>query len=676
MSKNFPLNSKEKVLPSDDTATVVEENEFTSNLTESILLLQKHPDLITNLKTSLEENTLTIKQIPKKITSVVLEYNRQKSSELHIALTPTTKRLTNFLRDAFFIRGYGLETFVASCMGESGHSGWANASTETPVKFKQMPSYAEYLLKWKTFTDLKTVRLGERGQDDILTSKPTLLKDIWKLKINMSGEEKNFSDSLTSFFTKSRNWFSTDNETIFGLLTKFGEYILKNQNIDVIFEETLNILFEEAREIDKDKIQTICQLRNNGSKTFKQLFCFALEHCIKLNPLPPSGGGHTFSRHTTQGPRSDMNYVPPTEEVTLNNRVVPIILNDRDPKKRRPNRSYWKKILVSTFCIMSFIYFTLLLFETYRLLNATITRILDARVTYLALYGPGNESQADKTFIGYINSFLQVMYESAAGNIIETLDSLSPLIMQQLLNSLMTVATTATNEQYSSCADGIFGCVNSFFTGESQRQLEDLTNILAMKEFDTAVLEVRHTLQRRINETKYIWRSGTRNLVTALHGISFSSILMLHILYPKSYNREIVAVSASALITAYNTNPLYGIYALGGQFSLLLYPQIPQINVEEIEEIEDSPLVEQSQASTPQLVIAQPDVPPPVSLRQQFNHLKSIRGALKTLRDKANEELRRDESVSRGGRKRRTLKKRKYKTMKKKIIKNKRTIRR
>jgi hypothetical protein len=169
------------------------------------------------------------------------------------------------------------------------------------------------------------------------------------------------------------------------------------------------------------------------------------------------------------------------------------------------------------------------------------------------------------------------------------------------------------------------------------------------------------------------------SISVSLNIISFSSILMLHILYPQSYNTQIVMVSASALITAYNTNPLYGIYALGGQFSLLLYPQIPQIN--NVEEI-DSQLVEQSHSSTPQLAITQadvpPQVPPQVSLRRQFERMNAMRGTLSALIKKGNEELERDGSGSgsRGGRKCRTLKKRKYKTMKKKIIKNKRTIRR
>lgn len=663
-----------KVVPTRETDTVVLQNEKTSNLTNTILLLKQHSDLIKLLKTSLENEFKgmlsnkfgdmlsdkvvkqeVIKKIFTKITSEVVEYNKKKlRQELRFVVIPEAQTFyyTHFLRDAFLIHSYGLERFVTLCMSESHHGGWSHHEGTDKVKFTKMTSYKKYDERKATYEQLKLKRLHEPSiSGNISTQNPTLLADVWDLNRIMSEDENNFSNSLKSFFTKSQNWFSAD-KTIFGLLKKFGKYILKNQNIDEIFGDTLNTLFQEESSRLKAKIKEIQDTKEIGSITCKQLFCFALDHCIKLNPLPPSGGGQFVSR-----PRS-------SEEVSLNNIVVPI---------RQNNRSYWKKILVSTFCIMSFIYFTLLLFETYRLLNSTITRILDARVTYLALYGPENESEADRTFVGYINSFLQVMYESAAGNIIETLDSLSPLIMQQLINSLMTVATTATNVQYNTCADGIFGCVNSFFTGESQRQLEEVTQVLAMKEFDTAIIQFRYSLQSRINETKYIWRSGTRNLVTALHGISFSSILMLHILYPQSYNNEIVAGSATMLITAYNTNPLYGLYVLGGQFSLLLYPQIPQIN--NVEEI-DSQLVEQPQASTPQLAITQADVSPQETLRQQLQRMGSMRDTLSTLIQKANKELEGDESRSRGGRKCRTLKKRKYKTMKKKIIKNKRTIRR
>ena len=635
-----------------DTETVLSQDEFASNLSDVIMLLKTHPDLLTSINTiPVMKSDLINREIQQKIQ----QYNKLKQ----MVITPETTLYEQFLRDAFLIHRYGLEQFVSICMGESGRGGWAYHKGTDQVKFSQMTSCKKYFQLKATYEELKIKRNKERNKTRI-SGKTTLLADVWDLDRTMPQEDKDFSDSLKSFFTIYRLRTNKNKNTIFGLLKEFGEYILKNQNIDEIFGETLNTLFQEPpsnfsvkviNEI-RDKIGEIQGTKGIGSKTCKQLFCFALDHCIKLNPIPPSGGGQFVSR-----PRS-------SEEVSLNNIVVPI---------RQNNRSYWKKILVSTFCIMSFIYFTLLLFETYRLLNSTITRILDARVTYLALYGPENESEADRTFVGYINSFLQVMYESAAGNIIETLDSLSPLIMQQLVNSLMTVATTATNVQYNTCADGIFGCVNSFFTGESQRRLEEVTQDLAMKEFDTAIIQFRYSLQSRINETKYIWRSGTRNLVTALHGISFSSILMLHILYPQSYNTQIVMVSASALITAYNTNPLYGIYALGGQFSLLLYPQIPQIN--NVEEI-DSPLVEQSHSSTPQLAITQADVPPQVSLRRQFERMNAMRGTLSALIKKGNDELERDGHGSRGGRKCRTLKKRKYKTMKKKIIKNKRTIRR
>ena len=635
-----------------DTETVLSQDEFASNLSDVIMLLKTHPDLLTSINTiPVMKSDLINREIQQKIQ----QYNKLKQ----MVITPETTLYEQFLRDAFLIHRYGLEQFVSICMGESGRGGWAYHKGTDQVKFSQMTSCKKYFQLKATYEELKIKRNKERNKTRI-SGKTTLLADVWDLDRTMPQKDKDFSDSLKSFFTIYRLRTNKNKNTIFGLLKEFGEYILKNQNIDEIFGETLNTLFQEPpsnfsvkviNEI-RDKIEKIQGTKGIGSKTCKQLFCFALDHCIKLNPLPPSGGGQFVSR-----PRS-------SEEVSLNNIVVPI---------RPNNRSYWKKILLSTFCIMSFIYFTLLLFETYRLLNATITRILDARVTYLALYGPENESEADTTFVGYINSFLRVMYESAAGNIIETLDSLSPLIMQQLVNSLMTVATTATNVQYNTCADGIFGCVNSFFTGESQRRLEEVTQDLAMKEFDTAIIQFRYSLQSRINETKYIWRSGTRNLVTALHGISFSSILMLHILYPQSYNTQIVMVSASALITAYNTNPLYGIYALGGQFSLLLYPQIPQIN--NVEEI-DSPLVEQSHSSTPQLAITQADVPPPVSLRRQFERMNAMRGTLSALIKKGNDELERDGPGARGGRKCRTLKKRKYKTMKKKIIKNKRTIRR
>ena len=635
-----------------DTETVLSQDEFASNLSDVIMLLKTHPDLLTSINTiPVMKSDLINREIQQKIQ----QYNKLKQ----MVITPETTLYEQFLRDAFLIHRYGLEQFVSICMGESGRGGWAYHKGTDQVKFSQMTSCKKYFQLKATYEELKIKRNKERNKTRI-SGKTTLLADVWDLDRTMPQEDKDFSDSLKSFFTIYRLRTNKNKNTIFGLLKEFGEYILKNQNIDEIFGETLNTLFQEESSRLKAKIEKIQGTKEIGSNTCKQLFCFALDHCIKLNPIPPSGGGQFVSR-----PRS-------SEEVSLNNIVVPI---------RPNNRSYWKKILLSTFCIMSFIYFTLLLFETYRLLNATITRILDARVTYLALYGPENESEADTTFVGYINSFLRVMYESAAGNIIETLDSLSPLIMQQLVNSLMTVATTATNVQYNTCADGIFGCVNSFFTGESQRRLEEVTQDLAMKEFDTAIIQFRYSLQSRINETKYIWRSGTRNLVTALHGISFSSILMLHILYPQSYNTQIVMVSASALITAYNTNPLYGIYALGGQFSLLLYPQIPQIN--NVEEI-DSPLVEQSHSSTPQLAITQadvppqvpPQVPPPVSLRRQFERMNAMRGTLSALIKKGNDELERDGPGARGGRKCRTLKKRKYKTMKKKIIKNKRTIRR
>ena len=657
---------------SDDTATVAEENEFASNLSDVIMLLKTHPDLLTLINT-IPDSDLINKEIQdlinREIQQKIQEYNR----ETQMVITPETRLYEQFLRDAFLIHRYGLEQFVSICMGESSSRGWAPDATRDrtdQVKFSQMTSCKKYFQLKATYEELKIKRKKERNKRRI-SEKTTLLADVWDLDITMPQKYKDFSDSLKSFFTIYKVRTYKNKYTIFELLKQFGEYILKNEDIDEIFRKTLLKLFkikpsnvsDEVKNKIIDKVGEIKGTEGIGNKTCKQLFCFALDHCIKLNPIPQSGGGQTASR------------TGPSEEVSLYDIVVPI---------RPNNRSYWKKILLSTFCIMSFIYFTLLLFETYRLLNATITRILDARVTYLALYGPSRESEADKTFVGYINSFLRVMYESAAGNIIDTLDSLSPLIMQQLINSLMTVATTANNEQYNTCVDGIFGCVNSFFTGESQQRLVEVTQEIAMKEFDTAIIHFRYSLQSRINEAKYIWRSGTRNLVTALHGISFSSILMLHILYPQSYNTQIVMVSASALITAYNTNPLYGIYGLGGQFSLLLYPRIPQIpqnnNVEErnipqvpYPQTHDNIVPEESSSLMSR---AQYHAQQQYMRARQHEMMEYIERQRRNALELAQSRARREANNLDGGRKCRTLKKRKYKTMKKKIIKNKRTIRR
>ena len=613
-----------------DAQTVSTQDEYRTNLTNIILLLKPHSGLMKNLEDiPIDNDTKIFEKMRIDFGTKIKEYNTiPPVGESRIVATPDTLHYPRFLRDAFIIKRYGFETFVGSCMSESKQGGWA--ADKRQVKFKVMTSYEKYDELLTQYEDLKSRRLRESNKSSI-SSKPNLLEDIWKLKpIN-----EEFCESLKSFFTIPSNWISSNDKTIFGLLKLYAKYI-HGKNIHNVFETTITELFKNASHEDKQTLRSITALRKTGSNTCKKLFCFALHYCMNLNPLETSGGGNFFGRRAEQ------------QVVAIDQR----------------NRSYWKKILVLTFSIMSFIYFTFLLFETFRLLNSTITRILDARVTYLALYGEGQERPEDTTFVGYMNSFLRVMYEVGAGNIIETLDSLTPSLMHEIQESLRTVATTATNDQYTNCADGIFGCINSFFSGELQAQVQAATEAAAMREIDLAILAARYKLQTKINDIKFTYRSGTRNLVTALHGISFSSIL---ILYPASYTRDIVGVSAGSLMAAYTVNPLYGLYGLGGHLSLLMYPQVRGIGRLPIPAQAD--VRAQVQAPIP----AQVEAPiRPVGPQAVVNNFRNFV-------DRVNPQLEQLERLlaqhsgedSRGGKNRKTFKKRANKTVKKKYNKRK-----
>jgi hypothetical protein len=546
----------------DDAITVYGDEEKT-NLTDIIHKIQSD---LSELRSTLDHGNVEVKfdgidddkyynsinEYINSITQIIKPY-REKYSSLNIEERKKYSAAIDKLRDAVYIRKLGLVVFFGICMGESTHGGWTE-DKPGERKFEKMTSVLTYKIKEKycknDFIPRRTSELS-----GIFSSEPRLLllsKDILNVMPKKymfdSSTEDPFSESLKSFFTKDSYLFRSNDKTIFGLLKLYAEYT-HGKSIHNVFETTTNTLFENASAEFKDTLLSVTDLRNTGSITCKKLFCFALHYCMNLNPLETSGGGNFFGR------------VRPEQQ------VVAIDLDNRD------NRSYWQKILVLTFSIMSLIFFTLLLFETFRLLNSTITRILDARVTYLALYGEGQERPEDTTFVGYMNSFLRVMYEVGAGNIIETLDSLTPSLMHEIQESLMTVATTATNEQYDICADGIWGCINSFFSAERQAHVQATTETAVMQEIDKAILSARYKLQAQINTITFTYRSGTRNLVTALHGISFSSILILNVLYPDTYTREIVGTSFSTLSLAYMINPLYGLYGLGGQLSLLMYPQ-------------------------------------------------------------------------------------------------------
>ena len=532
-----------------DTLTVMSEDDQRASLVDAIQNITSIP-LLQELRSGLigirfDRRTESVDGYKESIMKGISEF---RDSDKIASVDIDDKNLAlNILRDAVYIKKLGLECFVGICMGESRRGGWAYDTTgETDKTFKNMTSFTEYTNMRAKYERFKTRRRSEiaslksRGFEHL---DPEILELSSTLNLTPIDIDniKQFKANLNIFFKKYK-WASND-KTIFGLLKKYAEYISDNKGkINREFKSIFIKLFGSER-IRTREFEYICGLSNMGSETCKIMFCFAFYYCVRLNQLESSGGGPSQSR-----------FNPDQQIVRVN----------------AGNYSYWTKIFMLTFAIMFFIYHTLVLFETFRLLNATITRILDARVTYLALFN--GEPEQDTTFIGYMNSFLNVMYESVAGNIIETLNELTPQVFKDMENSLRTVAATATNDAFNSCADGVFSCINTFLSGDLQQQIRDQSQALAMQEIDLMFLRKKYEIQEKLNKLKYAWRFGSRNLSTSLHGVSFSVILILHVFFPDSYTREMVATSAGSVVASYNINPLYGLYGVTGQLSILMCP--------------------------------------------------------------------------------------------------------
>jgi hypothetical protein len=457
-------------------------------------------------------------------------------------------------RDAYLIKTIGFKHFVGICMGESTHNGWAGINPQDQGKFTNRSAYISYSTQKQYFEDIKTQRMDETGN----------VKSVWQFENQLDEVKKSLgfffnsnSEESGSIYQKYKGEnpaFATkvSNKKKFGiisLLDEFVKYANLNKDIDEEFKRTTDIIFgyqPEDNELGKDILDGIIKDKSHSYQTFKLLLCFSFDRIYPQTiqgTATFSGGGGRPSRQSTQ--------------LTIHK-----------------SKSQFTRIILYMFSIMCFIYFTFVLFESYRLLNSTIQRVLDARATYLVMYPGQVESPEDASIVAHINAFLKIMYEIGAGTIISTLDRITPEVIDKIKIVFTTTASTAGQQQYDNCADSWFGCINNFLTGQAQARFFADESNKREEQMDIEYARMKYQEKSRITSLKYDFTAGSYNFVTALHGLTFATVLSLHLLFPKVYKKEIAFASSAALVGSYSVNPLYGLYGLGGHLTILFYPSM------------------------------------------------------------------------------------------------------
>ena len=535
-------------------------------------------------------------------------------------------------RDAYLIKSIGFRNFVGNCMGESTHNGWAGKNRQDHGKsFMNSSAYISYRTQKEDFFIMKGLRNGENS---------TNVKSVW----NFENQEDEASTSFRYFFDKSIYETEVNLTTKLGKKKKFGiislldefvKYVNLKRDIEVEFKRVTDIIFKEEQ----------VDLKTINDKTFKLLLCFSWNRIypneIAGEAIFTEGGGGYPSTESTQ--------------LTIHK-----------------SKSQFTRIIMYMFSIMSFIYFTFVLFESYRLLNSSIQRIQDARATYLEMYPGQVESEEDASFTRHIYAFLKIMYEIGAGTIITTLNRITPEVIDNVKLVLTTTATTAGQQHYDNCADSWFGCVNNFLTGQAQARFFSDSSNKQQELMDIAYIQQKYKAKSLITSLRYDFTSGSYNFVTALHGLTFATVLSLHLLFPEYYKKEIVFASAATLGSSYTINPLYGLYGLGGHLTILFYPSM--INKIEDETFPNDEIYKRIEREEGRLGQANADNISQVRQKNQAIMNVLIEDAYNADYEDYDED---DNSQGTfGGRKKRTIKRkfRKMRTMKKN--KNKKTKRR
>ena len=340
------------------------------------------------------------------------------------------------------------------------------------------------------------------------------------------------------------------------LFNNLATFVNENTSeIDNMYERILNF------EIDNEKIFEELKIQSQGNdeaglRTFKILICFTWNHFKVFESINEIVGG---------GPASS--------------KLANISTSISFEKK-----SKLKFILMHTVLLFGYIYFVLLLLESYRLLLSSINRILDARAVYLesianlrddgAAYNEAYGQKFDNEYIDYMFSFFVVFYQIGAGSLIDTLDMYKGQALEDAKQILKSVANQASKTTVDRCAEGYISCFNGFLTGLTSQEVEDSSKIQLSYEVNAYYNDVTHSIQESFSKIKYDATFVASGLITSVNGLLACTITLLNQHYPEIYTSQHVLSSIGALQGNYLGRGNYlALTGIAGQLYILYDPK-------------------------------------------------------------------------------------------------------
>ena len=335
------------------------------------------------------------------------------------------------------------------------------------------------------------------------------------------------------------------------LLEKFVQFInldppkgyANYANTKSYMTETKNTQFNTFMKNVYSKMEGGWTAPSTGQKTFQILFTFAIDYC---NAATIQGEVSLVVGH--KGGAGDL-----------------VVYTERNSRK-------WIYVISIVFVL----YYLFVLFESYRTLSLSMDRILQARKDYLEIYPQEeDQTQEDKTFMVYIFSFFKIMHQAVSGVMIQMLNTLDGEGAMNLMTDLFKSTSSQTlQNEVESCGEGYFACFNDWLTGIGQARLSANTLDIVNRDVDLLFIQKKYELRKLVRDLRTDIHSSTTNIITAVNGLSFTFILLLHTLLPNRYNSVVVGTSIGLLCSSYTTNPLIAMRCTSAQLVLLISPNI------------------------------------------------------------------------------------------------------
>jgi hypothetical protein len=415
----------------------------------------------------------------------------------------------------------GFVRLVAKKIGKSNNKGWGLffnmndpdfysriglqiENGTTSGFFKNTVSYVHYLKEEGVYEDFK---LGRQGAN-IVNKDSTVGRNIgtgYLLQPIQISAELNISNILEEMFTKD-NLF---------LLTEFGEYIDKKRTLiehdffEIMKTKYLSKGILRAKEVSvfyklSIEVKRSLQDKKNDDSVFSfmMMFCFA---CKKAELL-----------------LFDHSPAPITE-----------IKGGAGELTTFTSKRLFKRYLTMVICIMAYLFFIWLLFDSARLWVSGITKILDARAAWMA--ENGQEVPADEGYLNYLYSFGAVAVQQVIGNISTILDGYKANAIQNAQSILSSVSQEATRAVTARCMDSLVMCVNGYFTGTLQAEVMTTGQALLQYQTQLAYLDAINTINTQFTQLQYSFNYSAIGIVCGINGLICCTILMGHIINPRRY---------------------------------------------------------------------------------------------------------------------------------------------